>query len=196
MFIEAASAAIEKAGLMPTRSMGWSPFRRPALPLRASKRAAPAHRISRQYPPCSGFRPRLRGRGQWPSLASRLAPCRSRQPLAVRHCRNLLDFDPARQRRPGGRRRHRPLRRRRRRGGRDQRRAQPRAHHRLGRETVARHAADHGLGRRRSGPCGGVRPRYPAVHRGRARRRRRGDVRTNWGSSPTRSTGCAATRAE
>ena len=43
---------------------------------------------------------------------------------------------------------------------------------RLGRETVAGHAADHGLGRRRPWPRGRLRPRHPAVHRGRARGRR------------------------
>jgi alkylresorcinol/alkylpyrone synthase len=52
---------------------------------------------------------------------------------------------------PGGDRRNGPVRRRC--GGRrgDERRAQPGANHRRGREAMAGHAADHGLGHRGSG---------------------------------------------
>ena len=116
----------------------------------------------------------------------------ARQQLAVRHGRDLLDLDPARQRRSGGGRRHRFVRRRRRGGRRDQRRAQPRAHHRLGREAVARHAADHGLGRRGPRPRGRLRPRHPAVHRSRARRSRGRNVRASSASRARTSTGSAA----
>ena len=43
-----------------------------------------------------------------------------------------------------------------------------RADRRIGRESVARHARHHGLAGRGSGPRGDLRPRDPAVHRGRA----------------------------
>ena len=183
LFIDAATAAIEKAGLTPDEidgvvTVSTTGIATPSLEARCRQ----PRRLSRRHPPRAGVRPRLRRRRQRPFARRAPRRGRSRQHLAVRHRRDLLDLDPARQRRSRGGRRDGLVRRRRRGGGGDQRRAQPRADRRIGREALARHAADHGLGRRGSGPVGGVRPRHPAVHRGASRGDHRRDVRASSGS--------------
>ena len=180
LFVEAATAAIDKAGLAPDQidgvvTVSTTGIATPSLEARVASRVGFRDDIRRV--PVFG----LGCAGGVNGLVARRSPRsrRSRQPLAVRHRRDLLDLDPPRQRRSGGRRRHRFVRRRRRGRGRHQRRAQPRADRRIGRKAVSRHAADHGLGCRGPGPRSGVRPRDPAVHREPSRGDGRRDVRAD-----------------
>ena len=112
LFVDAASAAIEKAGLNPddidgvvtvsTTASNAQPGSSGRIPCRFQERHSPSARLG------------LGCAGEVNGLAA-TAPVRgsgSGDELAVRFYRDLLDLDPARQRRPRGDRRHRPVRRR------------------------------------------------------------------------------------
>ena len=152
MFAKAASAAIEKAGLEPDQIDG-------VVMVSTTGIATPS--LEARVGPNIGLRDDVRrvpvfglgcaGGVNGLSLAAKLASADPGSYWLFVTDRDLLDLDPPRQRRPRGGGRHRALRRRRGSSGRHQRRAQPRPDQGLGREAVAQHAADHGLGGRGPG---------------------------------------------
>ena len=93
-------AAIESAGLKPCDidgvvTVSTTGIATPSLGARVAGRVGFRYRCA----PCSGFRTRLCGRGEWVSPSRRGSRSRIRAHMVVRDRRDLLDFDPARQRR-------------------------------------------------------------------------------------------------
>ena len=197
LFVDAATAAIEKAGLKPDadrrRRHGLDHRHRNPEP-RSARRAA--HRLSRRRPAGAGVRPRLRRRRQRPF--ARRAPCGrgSREPSGC-----SSPSRPARSRSASTATIRRRSSRPRCSATAPRRRSSPAA------STASRRsrARPRSCGPTRCGSwagtsripglVGGVRPRDPAVHRGRARRRHRRHVRAAGHRPRRRSTASAATRA-
>ncbi len=96
LFVEAASTAIERAGLTPDQidgvvAVSTTGIATPSLDARVASRLGLREDIRRS----PGLRTRLRRRRQWPLDRFAHGGRRARDELALRHGRDLLDLDPA-----------------------------------------------------------------------------------------------------